>query len=107
MTVHLLKTAPAHFCAVASGEKKAEWRRDDRSPRFQVGHRIVLASWARGSWRGPAILCRVSHISRGRSGHPNEIPAGFAVLSLEIVECFERGAAGSWGIVAEREGWTR
>lgn len=95
MAEHTLKTWPNAFDAVASGQKRFEWRRDDRG--FEVGDVLVLQKWdPQGSrWSGMGeyittgtlydrriveIRYRVTYILRGMFG----VPDGYCVMSLEV-----------------------
>lgn len=42
MATHELKTWPGPFSAVLLGEKPFEWRKDDRTPRYETGDILVL-----------------------------------------------------------------
>jgi|ERR1051326_1956187 hypothetical protein len=83
--VHRLKIWPEHFAAVKSGAKRAEFRKDDRTPRFEVGDMLVLEEYdpdlgiytcEKGDPEG-THYAKVSHVARG-----GVIPEGYAMLSL-------------------------
>jgi len=69
---------------VAEGEKRADFRRDDRT--FEEHDLVILREWVPladdptgGRYTGSALVCLVTHIERaGRWG----IPDGYALLSL-------------------------
>jgi hypothetical protein len=104
-SIHDLKTDPTPLRAVKRGEKRAEYRADDR--RFEVGDRLVLRGHdrtcnrcfleipigatanpcrstgrtcvARG-YTGDFAIARITHIARGPY-----VPTGFAMLSIEVL----------------------
>lgn len=80
--MHNLKIAPEMISLIISGEKRAEFRRDDRDPRFEVGDGLVLTPWTEqtGYARGFCIV-RITHIVRGPAF---EVPEGYAVLSIAL-----------------------
>ena len=62
--VHILKTWPEYFEAVASGAKTFELRFDDRG--YQVGDHLVLREWSvTEGYTGRVIVKRVSYLVRG------------------------------------------
>lgn len=89
---HRLKTWPEFFRKVWDGKKTFELRKDDRD--FRVGDRLILAehdprSPVPDSYSGRWIAARISDIVR-------DVPEfglmpGFAILSLEVVECVPSG----------------
>ena len=87
MTVHELKCWPDPFRAVRLRKKRHEWRRSDRG--FRVGDEILLREFdpsrqhpGSGIFTGRKLRCRVTYIS---SGPEFEIPAGFVILSIELI----------------------
>ncbi len=82
MTAHELKSWPSQFQAMWTGLKRAEFRRDDRG--YQVGDLLELCEWDPGRRRytGFRLAARVTHLLRGPE---LEVPAGFAVLSIEVL----------------------
>lgn len=65
MTTHDLKIWPEFFGAVASGEKTAEIRRNDRG--FEVGDILLLHEWEPTTEKYTGRVCRrrVSHVLHG------------------------------------------
>lgn len=107
---HHLRCWPAEFAAIRRGEKTAEFRRDDRSPRFAPGDELVLWEWEpetpegpadllhvwryfhrdRGHYTGERELVQVTHVTRDAFG----VPAGYAVLSVARLVTLSRDATG-------------
>lgn len=103
VTVHALKCWPEPFAAMQSGAKTAEFRRDDREPRFEIGHTLRLMEWVtceacqgegyigdggpgcescdgwRGRCTGRELRRLVTHVLRGPAFG---VPEGYAMLSL-------------------------
>lgn len=76
--VHSLKIAPEPFEAVKRDLKTAEYRRDDREPRFEVGDVLLLREWTEDEgYTGRRTMRVVTHVARGPF-----IPDGYAMLSL-------------------------
>ena len=65
-----------------TGLKRAEFRRDDRG--YQVGDQLELREWdpTRRHYTGFRLTARVTHLVRGPE---LEVPAGFVVLSIEVL----------------------
>lgn len=88
MNQHRLRSQPESFDPLFAGQKRAEFRRDDRAPRFDVGDTLILREWQHsedpndlnGTYTGRYVVAEVTHIDRGAW----EIPDGYAVLSLTI-----------------------
>lgn len=103
MAKHILKCWPNSFRAIARGEKRADYRKDDRG--FEVGDVLVLQMWEpvadrypsradyvwqaynpppTGSLVGSGVPLhqevQVTYIQRGMFG----IPDGYCVLSFEV-----------------------
>ncbi|HMB06943.1 MAG TPA: DUF3850 domain-containing protein [Isosphaeraceae bacterium] len=80
---HELKSWPDQFQAMWIGLKRAEFRRDDRG--YEVGDLLDLREWdpATGRYTGFRLTARVTHLVRGPK---YEIPLGYAVLSVEVLE---------------------
>ncbi|MFK8259665.1 DUF3850 domain-containing protein [Erwinia sp. AnSW2-5] len=60
---HTLKILPEYFAAVLSGDKKAEFRFNDR--KFSVGDLLVLQEWSGGPsipYTGREIEVLVTHV---------------------------------------------
>jgi len=82
MATHELKSWPSQFQAMWTGLKRAEFRRDDRG--YQVGDQLELREWdpSRRQYTGFRLTARVTHLVRGPE---LEVPAGFVVLSIEVL----------------------
>lgn len=89
---HELKVWSMYADALESGVKTFEFRKDDRTPRFDVGDTLVLREWTPpyraetehewskqfgGDFTGREWLRRVTYIARG-----GVIPEGFCVMSV-------------------------
>jgi hypothetical protein len=79
--LHDLKTWPEMFAAVASGEKTAEIRRNDRN--FAVGDWLDLGEFDPETrvYTGRSLLVEVTHILRLADWVPGADPA-FVMLSF-------------------------
>ena len=88
MATHELKSWPDQFQAMWTGRKRAEFRRDDRG--YAVGDLLDLREWdpAVGRYTGFRLSARVTHLARGPA---YAIPAGFVVLSVEVLEAAVSG----------------
>lgn len=77
-TTHRLKTHPLPFAAVLSGNKLAEYRRNDRD--FKNGDELILEEFDPDtqSYTGRTLCKQVTHIQQGYG-----IPQEFAVLSIQ------------------------
>lgn len=80
-TVHELKIGPMFFNAVSSGNKKAEFRKNDRD--FKCGDFLLLRAWE-GKYTGPKVLVAITHILPVE----NLIPGSgcWAVLSFRHID---------------------
>ena len=81
MTItHELKCWPEYFRAVAAGVKTFEVRKDDRTPRFEVGHTLRLIEWdpATGAYTGAELTRFVSYVLRCTE----HLAAGYCVMGL-------------------------
>lgn len=77
---HKLKIYPEHFSAVLLGDKRAEFRRDDRKPRFERGDTLELEEYSlETGFTGLSVEVLVTHVARG-----GVIPEGYAMLSIEV-----------------------
>jgi hypothetical protein len=86
---HELKVWPEYFTALERGEKTFEFRRDDRTPAYQVGDVLRLREWGfdvssvdavragREAYTGRECLRRVTYVARG-----GVIPDGYCVMSV-------------------------
>lgn len=74
-----VKTWPEPFAAVKRGEKRHEFRRDDRN--YQAGDTIELAEWdpIRQAFTGDSVLVLVTYKTPAGSFG---VPEGFCVLSI-------------------------
>lgn len=83
--IHILKTHPEPFEAVWERRKSAEFRRDDRVPRFALHDTLYLREWDPDalSYSGRVILARVTDIRREATFG---IPEGYAMLSIVAFE---------------------
>jgi hypothetical protein len=87
MATHELKTWPEPFEAIWTGAKRAEFRKDDREPRYAVGDWLHLKEWnphptmfrETGFYTGRMVAARITDIRRESFFG---IPAGYAMLSL-------------------------
>ena len=82
--VHELKTWPRPFQAVLSGEKSMELRRDDRSSRYDVGHRLHLFEYDPdlGDYTGRQVLVEVTSTYREESA----VPRGHVLMAVRPVD---------------------
>lgn len=78
---HQLKCEVEPFRAVLRGDKLFEYRRDDRDPRFEVGHTLRLREYVAEFDRltGAELRARVTYVLRGSA---YGVPPGFAVLGI-------------------------
>lgn len=93
MNFHEVKTHAPYLDAIVGKAKTAEWRIDDRDPRYEVGDVLVhrrmvrvvppssLPTWERDESATP-VLTEITHIVRGPDFG---IPDGYAVLSIRLV----------------------
>lgn len=98
--IHVLKTWPEPWTAMANGHKRAEFRKDDR--KYALGDWLVLRKWdpEAESYCPPYSFYRVTHIVKGgRFG----MPEGYVMMSVrntqyrENVRILERlKKAGEW-----------
>ena len=82
--IHYLKTWPEQYEAVLRGDKRHEFRIDDRG--FGVGDVLVLREWVPnpkhpkgGISTGRSCTAYVTHINRGPDFG---IPEGYAVMTI-------------------------
>lgn len=82
---HELKVWPEFFTALSDGRKTFEFRRDDRSPPYQVGDVLRLREYDGGrfgetfEYTGLECLRRVTYIAR----YSLVIPGGYCCMSIE------------------------
>jgi ParB family transcriptional regulator, chromosome partitioning protein len=76
--LHVLKTDPGPFEAILFGEKRFEYRPDDRG--FKVGDTLKLVEFDGQAGRPTGRFCFVDvlYIARGLYG----IPEGYCVMSI-------------------------
>lgn len=77
--IHRLKTWPEYFCLTRSGEKRFDFRDNDRG--FKVGDVLKLEEWVpeTGEYTGRSIYKKVMYILQDAFG----LPEGKCILSLE------------------------
>jgi hypothetical protein len=80
MLTHHLKCWPEYFDELASGNKRFEIRRDDRS--FGKGDKVVIEEWNpdTGKYTGRCIKFTISYILRDASRFG--LQWGYCILSL-------------------------
>lgn len=80
MRSHSLKCWPRYFERLRSGEKKFEFRKNDRD--FQVGDQLVLNEWTdpAGPFTGRWARYRVTYVLTDVDG----LASGWCVLSLDL-----------------------
>ncbi len=90
MNLHNLKCWPAPFQAIVAGDKRADFRRDDRGG-FQVGDVVRFMEWAPLlpppvalplCYTGATQLAEITHVQPGGAFG---IPEGFAILSFVLL----------------------
>ena len=87
MRVHVLKTWTEPWRATVNGEKRHEYRENDRD--FQLGDFLVLRHWDHlgDTWLPGWTIRTVTYITRGPDFG---IPVNFAVMSIEATPYPER-----------------
>lgn len=80
---HELKTWPGVFSAIKRGDKRFEYRYNDRG--FHVGDRLRLREYnpATGEYTGRELRVRVTYIARCPDFG---IPDGYVVMSIYVLE---------------------
>lgn len=80
---HELKAWPAPFHAMRDGRKTFEWRRDDRTPSFAAGDRLVIREWDphKKAYTDGVLTADVPYVLKDAF----LMPPGFAILSLRNV----------------------
>lgn len=96
MTVHELKIWPDSFAALVAGDKKAEFRENDRD--FRVGDVLVLKEWVPrryaltkrmetesyiDHYTGDELRATVTHILDGLTNNFG-VPPGYVVMSIVV-----------------------
>jgi hypothetical protein len=81
--IHQLKCWPEPFRALCEGRKRFEFRKDDRTPRFDVNDTLQLVEWSPEAqeYTGQVLVMRIDYLLRGPDFG---IPEGFAVMSISI-----------------------
>lgn len=104
---HELKCWPEYFQAIKAGDKRFELRKDDREPKYEVGHTLVLEEWTpckmcggfglvtpddansevcprckgdRGEYSGRAVEKRVDYVLRGSLF--GGLQGGYVIMSI-------------------------
>ncbi len=82
MSDHELKTAPGCFDALGNG-KDFELRKDDRSPPFESGDRLLLREWGTGmvGYTGRKKFARVVYTLRDHVG----LDPGYVILGIRVL----------------------
>ena len=80
---HRLKTWPQQFQAIKDGRKTFEYRKDDRSPPFEIGDTLGLLEWdpVTKDYTGQHIEVDVTYVARAREDFG--IPEGYCVMSIK------------------------
>lgn len=80
---HFLKTIQPHFQAVASGGKRVEIRKNDRS--YEIGDVLVLCEYdlQSNAFSGFEIEAKVTHVLRN---YDEAVKPGYIALSIEVVD---------------------
>lgn len=76
--IHTLKINPDSFQAIIDGDKKAEFRNNDRA--YNAGDILVLQEWIPERYTGRSRKVLVTHAQGGYG-----IPAGHLMLSIELI----------------------
>lgn len=89
MTTHEMKTDPEPFEAMWRGDKTAEFRRDDRTPRYEVGDHVRSREFDRETqaYSGREMVFLVSDVRRAG---PYGIPEGYAMLSASQIKLYPK-----------------
>ncbi len=94
MIIHELKTLDVYFGALVKRDKTVEIRKDDRTPRFQVGDILALREVENSAvtcdgdvrmYTGLILYARVTHALWGNDGVPG-VSDGYVALSLDILQ---------------------
>lgn len=79
--VHELKIEKRYFDEQQIGRKNFEIRKDDRSPRFEVGDKLTLREYVKGEYTGRVLTRRITYILRGEY-----CPKGYCIMSTAPFE---------------------
>lgn len=96
MKIHELKTWPMHFDAIMQGNKRFEFRYNDRD--FQVHDVLHLKEWQpaldwkltrNGGYTGRWIMANVTYMLTATDPdgtiQPEFVPEGWCIMSLDII----------------------
>lgn len=92
MKTHELKTWPKHFNAIFEGDKRFEFRIDDRG--FQVDDFLHLREYvpslmygvtAGGDYTGREIMCQVTYILNSTEEQPEFVPDNWVIMSIKVI----------------------
>lgn len=79
--IHTLKIQSEYFEAVRSGKKRFEVRKDDRTPRYEVGDTLLLEEiTADGTYTGRDVSVLVDYVYRGPIGLQDE----YCIMSIRL-----------------------
>ena len=78
VVTHVLKCDSNAFWFVHTGEKRAEFRKNDRG--YKLYDRLLLCEYKNGRVTGNKLLCEITHIQTGYG-----IPDGYAMISLHLL----------------------
>lgn len=89
MHIHELKAWPETFEAILHGQTTADIRRDDRTPRFEVGNKVWYRQFdpKRGTYTGHEAFYVIANVLRPGKGSPftKALKSGYCVLILAPV----------------------
>lgn len=76
---HRLKVHPGPFRSIKRGDKRFEYRRDDRG--FRVDHRLLLQEWdpSEAEYTKDELMVVVTHMTRGPDF---DVPRGYVIMSI-------------------------
>lgn len=83
---HELKVWRMYFDALKRGDKTFEFRKDDRTPRYEVGDVLWLREWGGSAedYTGQECYRRVTYVARGGA-----IADGFCAMSVVPADAYE------------------
>ena len=106
MQSHSLKVWPSQFAALLTGEKRHEWRRNDRD--FRIGDELELYEFdphpnrCEDGYTGRKWMCRITYLSENFG-----VPDGWCVLSISqgnlVFDCPWCGHEGQPKVVEDEE----
>ena len=96
--VHELKCWRQPYNMIVAGVKKYELRKDDRTPRFEIGDFLVLREWEENLevYTGRKSEVQVTHIMRPNSHFPG-LKSGWCVMSIQFASIPKKQPAESLG----------